>query len=175
MKTTGTRAAVARGRGPAHDWRLMVLLGGIGVLMVAAGLVATGNGPQDTPPALAVSVAAQPVALEGVDGEDLHGYVLVLGVMAADQRDGVVRFRDGQTYDFVVTQDGREVWRWSHDRAFHQAIQERRFPPGELVIFTAVWDGRDTAGRRVTGTVEIRGVLTSDPALITEPLVLELF
>ncbi|HEY8418805.1 MAG TPA: BsuPI-related putative proteinase inhibitor [Limnochordales bacterium] len=177
MKTTGARAAAGFGprrRGSSYDWRLMVLLGGIGVLMVAAGWVATGKGPQDAAPALAVSVAAQALPLEGAAGGGPHRYVLVLAAMATGQEDAVARFRDGQTYDFIVMQDGREVWRWSHDRAFHQAAHERRFPAGELVVFTAVWDGRDAAGRQVTGTVEVRGVLTADPAFITEPVVLEL-
>src|SRR5690606_33737271 len=97
-------------------------------------------------PAVAVGLAVEPVDVGGQ-----RAYVLVLGVMASGNEEAMVTFRTGQAYDFAAFQDGREVWRWSAGRVFHQAVTERRFRPGELVVFTHVWDGRDAEGNPLTG------------------------
>lgn len=174
------RNHTVRARRPAAlrwDWRLLFILGGVGALMTGAGMGAgkgagetvTGPGWPGTAPPVAVALSVEPLATGGEPR-----YLFVLGAMATGEETAVVTFRNGQTYDFVVVQDGEEIWRWSQGRVFHQAIQQRRWPPGELVIFTAVWDGRDAAGRPVTGTVEVHGTLTSDPPLAAEAVTLRL-
>lgn len=49
-------------------------------------------------------------------------------------------FPSGQSFDFVVLDDGREVWRWSADRMFTQAIRTEALAPGETRAYEAAWD-----------------------------------
>lgn len=99
-------------------------------------------------------------------------YIFTLGAMTTVPEGQVVTYPTGQTYDFVVTQNGREVWRWSHGRAFHQAFVDRTFEFGSLHVFTAVWDGRDANGEPVSGEVEVLGVVTSVPRIETDRVTL---
>jgi hypothetical protein len=66
-------------------------------------------------------------------------------------------FPSGQSFDFVVLQDGREVWRWSEDRMFTQAIRHERMEPGETRIHEAEW----VAPAEISGEVLVRGFLTA--------------
>lgn len=106
-------------------------------------------------------------------GEDTL-YVFTLGAMTTAADGTVVTFNSGQMYDFVVTQDGREVWRWSNGRAFHQAFVQETFAFGELQVFTAIWDGLDSNGEPVVGQVAVRGELTSVPPRATRPVSIHL-
>lgn len=169
------------------QWWLALLLVA-GAVMVVAGLGATGgapNAPGSEPPdypgmepsgspahsqaRVHLGVAAQELELDG-----RSGYVMILGVMASGDDDAVLTFRSGQMWDFVVTQAGREVWRWSWGRVFPATVTEHVFRPGKLAVFTATWDGRDPTGAPVSGAVEVRAVLTADPPLETDPVVLHL-
>ena len=68
-----------------------------------------------------------------------------------------VTFASGQSADFTVMTDGREVWRWSSDMAFTQAVRRESFAAGETRTFEATWrTPRGTAGEFVA-----RGTLTS--------------
>jgi hypothetical protein len=72
-------------------------------------------------------------------------------------------FRSGQMYDFSVRRVGREVWRWSHDRMFTQAIQEVVLRAGEERVFTERWNQRDFDGNLVPpGTYTAVGWLTAE-------------
>jgi hypothetical protein len=66
-------------------------------------------------------------------------------------------FPTGQSFDFVVSQGGREVWRWSADQMFTQAIRHERLAPGETREYTARW----TPPAAVRGEFEVRGWLTA--------------
>jgi Leu/Phe-tRNA-protein transferase len=49
-------------------------------------------------------------------------------------------FPTAQRYDFMVeTEDGRELWRWSADRAFAQVVTQARLEPGETWAMEATW------------------------------------
>ena len=50
-----------------------------------------------------------------------------------------ITFPSGQTHDFAVLRDGRELWRWSADRAFTQAQQVVTLPPGGTTSFGETW------------------------------------
>src|SRR5690606_29041404 len=150
------------------DWRLLFILGGVGALMTGAGMGAgkgagetvTGPGWPGTAPPVAVALSVEPLATG-----DEPRYLFVLGAMPTGEETAVVAFSDGRPYASVVVQDGEVFWRWPQGRVCHRGILQRRWPPGDLVSFTAVWDGRVAAGRPVTGTVEVHGTLTSDPPL----------
>ena len=118
---------------------------------------------------LVLALDVQPLA---AGGETV--YVLALGVMSTHAERHVVVFPDGQAFDFVVEQDGRELWRWSAGRAFSQAVVRRALEPGRLYLFTAAWDGRDAAGRPVIGEVQVRAVLTAEQPLAAPPAPLHL-
>ncbi|HEX2095539.1 MAG TPA: BsuPI-related putative proteinase inhibitor [Longimicrobiaceae bacterium] len=66
-------------------------------------------------------------------------------------------FTSGQSFDFVVQQGGREVWRWSADRMFTQALRTETLRPGDTRSFDAAWV--PPAGTR--GEFVARGFLTA--------------
>lgn len=66
-----------------------------------------------------------------------------------------VTFPSGQTYDFVVRQGGRELWRWSGDMGFTQAVRQVPWAAGETARYTEAW-------RFPVGT---RGELTAEAVL----------
>jgi hypothetical protein len=80
-----------------------------------------------------------------------------LRVTNASEAPVELTFPTGQSFDFVVLQNGREVWRWSGDRMFTQAIREERLAPGETRSFSAEW--QPPASLR--GELEVRAVLTA--------------
>jgi len=118
---------------------------------------------------LAVAAGAQPVIVERTDGalrleaslsqrafapgEPVE--VTVVGRNVSNGPLGIV-FTSGQRLDLIVRRPrGDEVWRWSHDKAFTQAIQNLLLRPQETIMFRVAWDQRDLQGRRVDpGTYE---------------------
>jgi hypothetical protein len=68
-----------------------------------------------------------------------------------------LEFSTAQRYDFVVTDaNGREVWRWSADRMFAQALGREVLAAGATRQYREVWvgarPGRYTALGRVTAS-----------------------
>ncbi len=68
----------------------------------------------------------------------------------------VLRFDSGKLYDFWVTDGDREVWRWSDDQVFSQALEERSVPTQDSLTFAENWTA--------TGSGELiaHGLLTSE-------------
>src|SRR5256885_2859949 len=68
-----------------------------------------------------------------------------------------VQFLSGQEYDFIIrsSDTGALVWRWSHGRAFTQALGSRTLASGETVTWTEKW----TPSR--SGTYTAHAALTS--------------
>jgi hypothetical protein len=66
-------------------------------------------------------------------------------------------FPSGQSADFMVLQGDRELWRWSADRMFTQAIRTETLAPGETRSYEAVW----TRPAGVRGELVARGVLSA--------------
>lgn len=54
-----------------------------------------------------------------------------------------VTFRDGGQADYVVYQEGDEVWRWSDGRMFTQMLQPATFAPGDEAVFEETWPQPD--------------------------------
>jgi hypothetical protein len=59
--------------------------------------------------------------------------------MNASEREIDLTFPTGQSYDFMVRSGGRELWRWSADQMFTQAIRRQRLSLGESVSYEARW------------------------------------
>jgi hypothetical protein len=62
----------------------------------------------------------------------------------------VAEFSSGQRYDFIVrTLAGEEVWRWSADRGFTQALGEETVAPGGWLQYREDWNAGARTGRYV--------------------------
>ena len=68
-----------------------------------------------------------------------------------------LEFSSGQSFDFAVVRDGREVWRWSADQMFTQALRNETIAPGATRSYTALWN--PPAGMR--GEFTASGMLTA--------------
>jgi len=75
-----------------------------------------------------------------------------------------VTFPTGQDYDFVVLQDGREIWRWSDDRMFTQAVRQERLAAGDAWTFEEVW----RPSPELTGEFEVVGRLASSDRAVEQ-------
>lgn len=81
----------------------------------------------------------------------------VLQVTNASEAPVRLEFPSGQSFDFVVTRGGAELWRWSADYVFTQALRSETLGPGETRTYEASW--RPPAGTR--GELVARGFLTA--------------
>jgi len=155
--------------------RRRALLGAALLLLVAAfALAAAARRPAAQEPEagggrLLLALHAEPAQISGETY-----YVLTLAAASAGPDGETLTFPNGQLFDFAVLQDGREVWRWSRGRAFHQAVVQRPLAYGELLVFNVVWDGRTAAGDPVQGEVELQGWLTAAPPRPAPPMTLRL-
>jgi hypothetical protein len=89
-----------------------------------------------------------------------------------------LQFRDGQSVEFVVLENGTECWRRSDSRLFTQAIRSERLAPEKPAIYECEWStaesGRYTARATLCAenydcsaerTIELSGeTLSSDPS-----------
>ncbi len=77
-----------------------------------------------------------------------HGVEFKLDVRNNTKKMIELRFADGQTHDFVVQDaSGKEVWRWSADRMFTQALQNKLVKASETATFSEDWDAKDMHGK----------------------------
>lgn len=68
-------------------------------------------------------------------------------------------FPSGQSYDFVVYDaSGAEVWRWSAEQMFTQALREEVVAPGETLTYSEVW----VPEPGTSGSFEVMGVLVAN-------------
>lgn len=111
--------------------------------------------------ALALGAAAPPAAQQAVGrlrveltlnkSTYLAGEPVEARLVVRVEGDGAARlqFRSGQRFDLIIRRQGILVWRWSHDKAFTQAVEEVTLRPGETLTFRAAWDQLDLQGRRI--------------------------
>lgn len=75
------------------------------------------------------------------------GVTFALDVTNAGSKLVELTFPTGQTHDFAVLDAaGQEVWRWSADRMFTQALQNKQIPAGETVTYAAAVRGAELHG-----------------------------
>ncbi len=91
---------------------------------------------------------------------------IVLEVRNASGTVQSLTFPSGQSYDFWVTsEDGAEVWRWSRERYFTQAVRKVEVGPGQELRFEEVWEAEVTPGRYLVAgkctAAELGQVLTA--------------
>ncbi len=62
----------------------------------------------------------------------------------------------------VLTEEGEEVWRWSHGKAFPEVMQMITLQPGEARTYREVWRQVDNDGRPVpAGNYSVVGIFAS--------------
>ena len=86
---------------------------------------------------------------------------MTLTVENTGRQPETLRFSSGQQYDFTVMQAGKEVWRWSADRFFIQALTQVTLAPGGKRSFAEFWPQKDNQGRQVKpGEYQVQAVMT---------------
>jgi hypothetical protein len=126
------------------------------LLFVSAGC------PQPTPeerPERSVVDAPVNESLAASLNAEVVGDTVNLALRVTNPTDEAVEltFPSGQSFDFVVTRQGRELWRWSEDRMFTQAIRYERIEPGETRVYESAW----VPPPGVEGELAVRGFLTA--------------
>lgn len=105
--------------------------------------------------------ARGPAIASSLDVRVKSGVDLVFHVTNSSSKAIELLFPSGQTHDFaVLDSSGRELWRWSGDRMFTQALRNTVLDPGETTTFEGQWD---PAGRRGTFTAVATLKSTSHP------------
>ncbi len=74
-----------------------------------------------------------------------------------------LQFNSGQRFDFIVTKGAEEVWRWSADQFFTQALGEESLSAGDALRYQAQWTPAEEGSYRVVGMIT-----ASNPELIEE-------
>jgi len=65
-------------------------------------------------------------------------------------RSVTLEYSSSQLFDFYVSnENGREIWRWSEDKAFLPVIREMVIAPGESETIDIVWNQRNKSGNLV--------------------------
>lgn len=114
--------------------------------------------PPAEPEAGADGGGAAPPLLASMQATTEGGAVrFVLQVTNTTSAPIALEFPSGQSFDFVVLQGGREVWRWSADRMFTQALRSETLAPGATLTYEERWEpgavtGELTAVGRLTST-----------------------
>ncbi|CAN5631215.1 hypothetical protein BH23GEM3_BH23GEM3_17410 [soil metagenome] len=122
------------------------------------GCAPAGISPDPQPDATAEDTVAETTTLAASVQAESHGDSarFILQVTNASERPVQLTFSSGQSFDFIVLREEREVWRWSNDQMFTQAIREETLAPGETRSYDAIWN--PPAGTR--GEFTVRGLLT---------------
>lgn len=94
--------------------------------------------PAPLPPPQTVTSSELITSLSVETGDTVR---LTLQVTNPSTAPVAVTFSSGQSYDFVVRPAGAgaEVWRWSADMGFTQALRTLTLGPGETWTFTERW------------------------------------
>ena len=108
--------------------------------LAAAALLAACPAPSATPaPAGPAANASEPLVttLQVETAADSVRFSLAVTNAAAAPVE--LRFNTAQRYDFAVLDGTREVWRWSADRGFGQALGTEVLAPGETRTWSEAW------------------------------------
>jgi hypothetical protein len=125
-------------------------------LMAATAGCNPPEGPPPSDPAPAASAAGRPLAssLHVEAAADSVG--LTFSITNVTEAPLPLTFNSGQAIDFSIHRGSEELWRWSANRMFTQAIREESLAPGETKVYTATW--QPPAGTRgpLTARAELK-------------------
>lgn len=71
-----------------------------------------------------------------------------------DEEPATLQFSTGQVANVAVFEDGEEVWRWSADRMFTQALDDETLPPGESLHREVTWSDPPSGVYTATATLQ---------------------
>jgi hypothetical protein len=148
----------------------MLKLGGAVVLLFVLGC--GGNRGAEIDPADSAAQNGQATAMASSVEVEVRGdsVRMVLHVTNPTDQPVVLEFSSGQRYDFAVrTAGGADVWRWSADKSFMQALGSETIPPGGTVDYSESW----APGNR-TGSFVAIAELTSTSHRIQEQAAFQL-
>lgn len=115
----------------------------LGVAIALLGTLGCGGnrGGQIEPPDAAASEGRMSALASSVEVEVRGDTVrMVLHVTNPTNQPVVLEFSSGQRYDFAVrTVTGADVWRWSADKSFMQALGSETIPAGGTLDYAEVW------------------------------------
>jgi hypothetical protein len=116
----------------------------------------TGCGPHPAPEAEAESPLLTSVRATTFGRDSVH---FTLQVTNTSDQPIELTYPSGQSFEFVVVpaQGGGELWRWSSDMMFTQALRTERLDPGETRTHTVPWSPPGEA----RGEFEVRASLTA--------------
>lgn len=106
------------------------------LVALAALALWTGCAPREPPAALEGAPLLASVKATTF-GSDSAVFALQVTNTAAEALP--LEFRSGQEFDFVVLRGTEEVWRWSGERMFTQALRTDTLAPGETRTYGATW------------------------------------
>ena len=104
------------------------------------------------------------------------GHEIVMVATNTSDRLLPFRFGSSQSYDFVISDaaSGKEVWRWSRDQFFTQALRSDSIRPNGRWQFEAVWNHLDNEGKKVpAGQYRLNAIITSLPQVNAVPQILD--
>jgi hypothetical protein len=153
---------------------LWLLAGGL-LMVVLAAACGDGDGGQPGPTATPTGVASPtatgpPFPFEGPVGIDLftfgsfhqQGKPVPFAITIAASEPITLYYRTTQRFDIVVTDtEGKEVWRWSKDKAFAEVLEEINLEENQTLTFNESWDQRDNDDQPVpTGNYTVTAIST---------------
>lgn len=121
----------------SHRRTLLLLAAGVFVAACTPPLPPPSGGALPPPPQ-SVEPSGLVSSLRVETGDTVRFTLQVTNPSAAPV---AFTFPSGQSYDFVVRSagPGAEVWRWSADRGFTQAVRTLTLAPGETWTFGERW------------------------------------
>jgi hypothetical protein len=131
------------------------MLNKIVVPLLCAAAIAVACGPRahstttDAPAATTTKKRApdEPTLASSLDISVKDGVSLAFHATNRDTKRIELVFPSGQTHDFAILDaSGREVWRWSKDRLFTQALQNRVLEPSETITYEERWTPGELRG-----------------------------
>ena len=146
------------------------------VFWLLMAVVVSGCGGGESEPTSSPTGAANPTPtvlpfpFEGPVGIDLttygvfhkQGERLLLTITVAASEPITLYYRTTQRYDIVISDaEGKEMWRWSRDKAFGEVLEQVSLQASETRSFDESWDQRDNDGQPVpTGNYTVTATST---------------
>jgi len=152
------------------------LVAAISILLLMGGCSQPSSQPSDPSPVEIGNEHSNGLSVE-IEIGDAASHVdepvdLLLVVTAS--KPVTLQFSSGQRFDFVVSIGGEEVWRWSGDKFFTQALGEESLSAGEELRYEAQWTPTEEGSYEVLGLVTAtnpefdEGSLSAEQALTVE-------
>lgn len=131
------------------------LAAGISILLLMVGCSQPPRQPSDPSPVKTGNEQSNGLSVEievGDGASQVDEPVDLLLVVSASEP-VTLQFSSGQRFDFVVSKDGEEVWRWSGDQFFTQALGEESLGAGDELRYEAQWTPMEEGSYEVVGLV----------------------